>query len=186
MPLLRVVAMKPLERLLRSRREQLGYSRTRAAQLSGVNASSIEAWEQGRVSKPPIHDVLRLARVLSIPIGELERSVLEEIDAADAGGAGGAGAAPAARPRETGDVGLVGLPLFDRAAMLLGWSDADAASALNTSPERVAGLRRGEGELSVLEVLTLIAVTAAFPSGRGGATQPEVDDLFARLRGASV
>lgn len=183
MPLLRVVAMKPLERLLRSRREQLGYSRTRAAQLSGVNASSIEAWEQGRVSKPPIHDVLRLARVLSIPIGELERSVLEEIDAADAGGAG---AAPAALPRETGDVGLVGLPLFDRAAMLLGWSDADAASALNTSPERVAGLRRGEGELSVLEVLTLIAVTAAFPSGRGGATQPEVDDLFARLRGASV
>ncbi|MGI8412228.1 MAG: helix-turn-helix domain-containing protein [Solirubrobacteraceae bacterium] len=172
-----------LGQLLRNRREHLGYSRTRAAQLSGVNASSIEAWELGRVSKPPIHDVLRLARVLSIPIDELERSVLEEADIA---GADGSGAAPAALPRERADVGLVGLPLFDRAVTLMCWSDADAASALNTSPERVAGLRRGDGELSVLEVLTLIAMTAAFPSGRGGASQSEVDDLLARLRGASV
>lgn len=67
-----------LGELLRARRTQRGYSRTRAAELSGINASSIEAWELGRVSKPPIHDVVKLARVLSIPMHELERAVMDE------------------------------------------------------------------------------------------------------------
>ena len=69
-----------LGRLLQSAREELGYSRTRAAELSGVNASTIEAWEVGRVLKPPFQDVVRLARVLSISMSELERCVMEEQD----------------------------------------------------------------------------------------------------------
>jgi transcriptional regulator with XRE-family HTH domain len=81
----------PLARLLKARRERLGYSRTRAARLSGINASSLEAWELGRVAKPPIHDVLRLARTLSISMDELERTVLADTDVA-APGARAAGA----------------------------------------------------------------------------------------------
>lgn len=69
-----------LGQLLKERREGLGYSRTRAAQLSGVTASSLEAWELGRVVKPPIHDVLRLARVLSISMEDLQRTVLSSLD----------------------------------------------------------------------------------------------------------
>ena len=58
-----------------------------------------------------------------------------------------------------------------------------AAEALKTSKARIGRLRRGTDELSVVEVMTLVAMLAAFPSGRGGATRAEVDDLLARLRG---
>ena len=74
------------------------------------------------------------------------------------------------------------IPLLERAIALLDWSEADAASALNTSAERVRALRRGDGELSVVEVMSLIAVLAAFPSGAGGASEREVADLLAQLR----
>src|SRR4051794_39598228 len=50
--------------LLKRRRLALGFSRTRVGELSQINASTIEAWETGRVAKPPIHDVMRLARAL--------------------------------------------------------------------------------------------------------------------------
>jgi transcriptional regulator with XRE-family HTH domain len=168
-----------LAELLRSRREQAGYSRTRAAELSGVNASSIETWESGRVSKPPIHDVLKLARVLSISIRDVERAVMDENDA-DAGAASG-GEADSGSPSLAS--GTSTLPLLERAMVLLDWTDEDAAAALNTTPDRVQGLRVGEDQLSGLEVMALIAVLAAFPSGRGGATKTEVQRLLAQLRG---
>lgn len=169
--------INPLGQLLKERREQLGYSRTRASQLSGVNASSIESWESGRVSKPPIHDVVRLARVLSISMSELERAVVHEEEAEtfvddlpgtplDATAASNAAA--------------FGAPLLARALAVLRWTDAEAASALGTSPARVARLRAGEEELSNLEVLTLTAVLAAFPGGAPG----DVDELRARVAGA--
>ena len=159
-----------LGELLRRRRVELGYSRTRAAELSGINASTIEAWEMGRVGKPPIHDVLRLARALSISTAELEEAVMGEEPPRAAAASGGSGGQPGA------------IPLLERAIALLGWSEQDAAGALNTSSERVRGLRRGDGELSVLEVMSLIAVLAAFPSGAGGASEQEVADLLAQLR----
>jgi len=159
----------PLGELLRRRRGELGYSRTRAAELSGINASTIEAWEMGRVGKPPIHDVLRLARTLSISTAELERAVMEESSPGSSASSGAAGSGA--------------IPLLERALTLLGWSEADAAAALNTSAERVRALRRGEGELSVLEAMSLIAVLAAFPSGAGGASEQEVARLLAQLRG---
>jgi transcriptional regulator with XRE-family HTH domain len=175
-----------LGRLLQSAREELSYSRTRAAELSGVNASTIEAWEVGRVLKPPFQDVVRLARVLSISMSELERCVMEEQDGEkpqdDSAGSEGKSAAtrdPQLPPNATD----VGLALLQRATEALGWDDGMAAEALNTSKARIGRLRRGTDELSVVEVMTLVAMLAAFPSGRGGATRAEVDDLLARLRG---
>lgn len=172
-----------LGQLLKDRREQLGYSRTRAAQLSGVKATTLETWEVGRVAKPPIHDVLRLARVLSISLDELERAVMRDEDdlvADDDQAAGARGS------YQAGNIAAFGAPLLTRAIMVLDWTDADAAAALNTSPERVERLRGGEEELSMLEVLTLTAVLAAFPAGRAEASQPAVADLLARLSDSRV
>lgn len=168
-----------LRQLLRSRREELGYSRTRASQLSGVNANTIEAWEVGRVLKPPIQDVIRLARVLSISLEELEQAAMQEDGSGDRGGPGtelGERAAVSAAAKG------VGLPLLARAMDLLAWNDRDAAQALSTSSARIRRLRGGADELSVLEAMTLIAMLAAIPPRRGGATQPEVDELLALLR----
>src|SRR5437016_5110564 len=53
-----------LGRLLQDRREAAGYSRARIGDLVGIKPGTIEGWELGRVSKPPIHDVLRLAHFL--------------------------------------------------------------------------------------------------------------------------
>jgi transcriptional regulator with XRE-family HTH domain len=154
--------------LLKRRRLALGFSRTRVGELSQINASTIEAWETGRVAKPPIHDVMRLARALSISTADLERAVMEEP------------ARPAAESRAVPQTDAV--PLLERAIALLGWSEDDAAGALNTTAERIRGLRHGQGELSVLEVMSLIAVLAAFPSGAGGSSEQEVATLLAQLR----
>lgn len=172
-----------LGQLLKDRREQLGYSRTRAAQLSGVKPSTIETWEGGRVAKPPIHDVFRLTRVLSISLDELERAVMRDEDDLVADDH------QAARARgsyQAGNVAAFGAPLLARAITVLDWTDADAAAALNTSPERIQRLRDGEGELIMLEVLTLAAALAAFPAGRSETSAPEVADLLARLKSSRV
>src|SRR5215210_5664618 len=129
----------PLGRLLQQRRQQCGYSRTRAGELADLSPGTIESWEVGRVSKPPIHDVLRLARVLEIPTADLERAVLSDQPAPEV--------EPTPLPSSA--------PLLDRAIALLDWSDRDAATALDTSPARIRALRRGDEDLSVLEVMTL-------------------------------
>lgn len=153
----------PLGRLLKLRRERLGYSRTRAAQLSGVNASSLEAWELGRVSKPPIHDVVRLARTLSISMDELERSVL----------AGTVAGRPDPEPVACAPVATDGLPLVERTVTLLGWSDDQAAEVLRTTPERIESLRVGDEQLTVLEMATIIGELARFPQTRGRVSEQE-------------
>lgn len=153
----------PLGRLLQERRQLLGYSRTRAGELAQLSASTIESWEVGRVSNPRIYDVLRLARVLEISTAEVERAVL-----------------PGQPPDEPQPAVLPsGAPLLDQATTLLSWSDRDAATALNTSPARIRALRRGEDDLSVLEVMTLAALLAAF---RGATTPEQVAEELARLR----
>ena len=60
------------------RRELAGYSRTRVAERVGIKPGTIEGWELGRVEKPPIHDVLRLAHFLRIPSDEIEAAVFED------------------------------------------------------------------------------------------------------------
>lgn len=155
----------PLGRLLQERRQARGYSRTRAGELAGLSPSTIESWELGRVSKPPIHDVLRLARTLEIPTGDLERAVLPDSPAADV--------EPTSPPSHA--------PLLDQAMAVLGWSESDAAGALSTPLARIRALRRGDDDLAVLEVMTLTALVAAF-RGAGDATPEQVADALARLR----
>lgn len=55
---------------------ELGYSRARVAELVEIKAGTLEGWELGRVTKPPVHDVLRLARFLGISAEEIEAAVL--------------------------------------------------------------------------------------------------------------
>lgn len=150
----------PLGALLQSRREGLGLSRTRAAQLSGINASTIQAWENGRVAKPPFQDLARLARALSIPMHELERAALGESSEA------GAGTTDSRAAREAA-MAAVGAPLLDRAMLVLEWDEPAAARTLGTTVERVGQLRRGEQEMDASEVLVLTAMlAAAAPAGR--------------------
>jgi len=155
--------LTPLGRLLQERRQQRGYSRTRAGELAELRPSTIESWERGTVSKPPIHDVLRLARVLEIATVDIERAVLPDHPPAEV--------EPTAPPP--------GAPLLDQATTLLGWSERDAAAALNTPLARIQAIRRGEDNLSVLEVMTLTALMAAF---RGATTPEQVSEELARLR----
>lgn len=156
----------PLGRLLQERRQERGYSRTRAGELAQLSPSTIESWERGTVSKPPIHDVLRLARVLEIPTPDVERSVLP--------GEPSAGPPTEALP--------AGAPLLDQAMEILDWAERDAARALDTPVKRIRALRRGKDGLSVLEVMTLTALMAAF---RGATTPEAVAEELARLRRAS-
>jgi len=155
----------PLGRLLQERRLQRGYSRTRAGELAGLSPSTIESWELGRVSKPPIHDVLRLARTLEIPTADLERAVLPDCPPAEA----------------QSPVPGTNAPLLDQAMAVLGWSESDAAAALNTSLSRIRALRGGGDDLSVLEVMTLTALVAAF-RGTSDLAPEQVAEALARLR----
>lgn len=119
------------------------------------------------MSKPPIHDVLRLARTLGISTTDLERAVLPD---------------DVAPQSDSFDTAPSSVPLLDQTMDLLRWSETDAASALNTSPSRIRALRRGEGDLSVLDVMTLAALIAAFRSAASQVTATEVSETLARLR----
>lgn len=164
--------------LLKSRRQQQGFSRTRVAQMTGIKPITLEGWEGGRVRKPPIHDVLRLARALQISTEELERAVHQDEAAAGA-------PRPASAPADSGEalddeMAPVGPMLLRRATELLDWSDGDAAAALNITPERARRLREGEADVSVAEVMALIARLVAY-LGERGESAAEVSALLAQL-----
>lgn len=65
-------------RLLRAARDELGISRTCAAQLSGIPAARIAAYEQGRVVDPAPLELRRLAETLTISPRELERALSQQ------------------------------------------------------------------------------------------------------------
>ena len=155
-----------LGRLLQERREAAGYSRTRIAELVGIKPGTIEGWELGRVGKPPVHDVLRLAHVLRIPTDDVQRAVFE--DSGDLPGLpelpGGKGKRARPRPQPA-------VPLLEVASRLFGWTDdAEVAEALGTTSERVRRWRSGAEQMALADYLTLtsmIAVAAA-EAARGG------------------
>ena len=154
-----------LGRLLQSRREALGYSRTRAGAILGIPPGTIEGWELGRVTKPPLQDVLRLARFLGISPAEIEAAVLEE-------GAGTASpaAAPAPGPAH----------LLEQAIALFGWTEAQAAAALQTTETKVSAWRSGEVAMTLPEVMTVAALIGLHAAGAPAAAGPS-----ARRRGSA-
>jgi transcriptional regulator with XRE-family HTH domain len=151
-----------LGRLLQERREAAGYSRARVSDLVGIKPGTIEGWELGRVARPPIHDVLRMAHFLGLSSDEITAAVFE-----DTGGVALAGDRPEQKERKKvrrrAPQGAV--PLLEAAFRLFGWQDeADAAVALNSTPDQVSRWRSGAETMAFADFLTLtsmIGVAAA-------------------------
>jgi transcriptional regulator with XRE-family HTH domain len=163
------VEQTALARLLQERREAAGYSRAKLGKALGIGAYSIEAWELGRVNKPPFHEVLRIATFLRIPLEDLQRAVF-----ADSGTVPDAEEFPGAperrRPGRKKRLGAV--PLLEAAFRLHGWRDEnEAAEALGTTPGKVRAWRRGRERMDIAQYLALtatvnVALAAAVKSGK--------------------
>ena len=157
-----------LGRLLQERREAAGYSRARVGELVGIKPGTIEGWELGRVTRPPIHDVLRMAHFLGISSEEITAAVFD-----DAGeiqpSAGRVGPKERKKGRRRRAEGAV--PLLEAAYRLFGWkSDAEAAQALNTTADQVSRWRAGGETMAFADFLTLTSMigVAAAEAMRGG------------------
>jgi transcriptional regulator with XRE-family HTH domain len=147
-----------LGRLLQARREALGYSRTRAGAILGIPPGTIEGWELGRVAKPPLQDVLRLARFLGLSAAEIEAAVLEERGV------------EAGSPEPSPEAGAA--HLLEQAIALFGWTDAQAATALQTSETKVKAWRAGNLAMTLPEVMTVAALIGLHAAGVPGAARP--------------
>lgn len=172
-----------LGRLLQDRRESAGYSRTRVAELVGIKPGTIEGWELGRVARPPIHDVLRLAHFLRIVADEIQQAVFE-----DAGAVPPPEDVPAepqrkkARRRGEGAV-----PLLEAAFRLLGWPDeAVAAVALDTSPERIRLWRSGAERMEFADYMTLSSMIGVAAAEAMKGDDARIADLAAAARTLGV
>jgi transcriptional regulator with XRE-family HTH domain len=142
-----------LGRLLQERREAAGYSRARLAEALGIPRYSIEAWELGRIGKPPFHGVMRIAIFLRISFEDLQRAVF-----ADAGTVPEAEALPAQpeRRRAGRKKRLGAVPLLEAAFRLYGWrNENEAAEALGTTPDEVRAWRRGSERMDIAQYLAL-------------------------------
>jgi transcriptional regulator with XRE-family HTH domain len=140
-----------LGKLLQERRDALGYSRTRTGEILGIPPGTIEGWELGRVAKPPIHDVLKLARFLGIATEEIEAAVLGE-----------------EAPEPSWDTPSPGAaaPLLEQAITLFGWTNAEAGAALRTTARQIDAWRTGTAAMTlpdVMAVAALIGLNAAAP-----------------------
>lgn len=165
-----------LGRLLQDSREDAGFSRTRIGDLVGIKAGTIEGWELGRVARPPIHDVLRLAHFLRIPPEEIQRAVFE-----DAGGAPAAAdtqneqeSKKARRRRTPGAV-----PLLEAGFRLFGWSEQEAAEALETSPDRLRRWRSGAERMDFADYMTLSSIIGVAAAEAMKGDEARIADLTA-------
>ena len=167
-----------LGRLLQERREAAGYSRTRVGDLVGIKPGTIEGWELGRVARPPIHDVLRMAHFLQITPEEISSAVFEDAGEVEVGEA-----RPEQQERKKGRRRTGGaVPLLEAAFQLFGWESEDsAAAALGTSPETLRRWRTGAEEMAFADYLTLTSMigVAAAEAMRGD--EARIADLSAAM-----
>jgi transcriptional regulator with XRE-family HTH domain len=166
-----------LGRLLQQRRESAGYSRARVAELVGIKPGTIEGWELGRVARPPVHDVLRMAHFLGITADEISAAVFE-----DAGQVTQSAEQPERQERKKGprrrNEGAV--PLLEAAFRLFGWRDeADAAGALNSTPDQVARWRAGTESMAFADFLTLTSMIGVAAAEAMKGAEGEMADLSA-------
>lgn len=173
-----------LGKLLQERREAGGYSRARAGELVGIKSGTIEGWELGRVARPPIHDVLRMAHFLGISPEEISSAVFE-----DAGTVEPPADQPVRQERKKGrrrrSEGAV--PLLEAGYRLFGWqSDEEAARALNSTAEQVRRWRSGAEPMAFADFLTLTSMigVAAAEAMRGG--DARIADLSAAAEALGV
>ena len=157
-----------LGRLLQERREAAGFSRARVGELVGIKPGTIEGWELGRVARPPIHDVVRMAHFLSVASDEITAAVFE-----DAGGVAPVADQLERKERKKGrkrrPEGAV--PLLEAAFRLFGWKDeAEAAASLNSTPDQVGRWRSGAETMAFADFLTLTSMigVAAAEAMKGG------------------
>jgi transcriptional regulator with XRE-family HTH domain len=143
-----------LAKLLQEQRERAGFSRAKLGELLDISSGTIEGWELGRVDRPPVHDVVRMAEFLRISYGDLLAAVT-----ADSGGI----------PRQRDDSTVRkksgpkrrggAVPLLEASFHLFRWKDEDdAAAALDVSPDQVRLWRRGAEPMNMVDYLSLTAI----------------------------
>lgn len=165
-------------RLLQEQREHAGYSRAKLGELLKMSAATIEGWELGRVERPPVHDVIRLAEFLRISYEDLVAAVT-----ADSGSIPEPPDDPfVVAPKATATTALGAVPLLEASFRLFRWMDeAEAAAALNVTPDQVRLWRRGVERMNLVDYLSLTAtVNVAIAEAMRA---PEASDLD--LRGAT-
>ena len=174
------VEQTALGRLLQQRREAGGYSRVRLGQLVGIKPATIEGWELGRVARPPVHDVLRLAHFLDIGADELRGAVFEDTGSA----AAAASAAQGSGPRRSGG-GAV--RLLDAAFRLFAWKDDSAAAdVLGTTAERVRAWHKGEEQMEFSEYLALTSMIGVAAAAAMKGDDARIADLSAAAEALGV
>jgi transcriptional regulator with XRE-family HTH domain len=166
-----------LGQLLQARREALGYSRARVGELIGIKPGTIEGWELGRVTRPPIHDVLRLTRYLEIPATDIERAVFADAgDVPERAEVGHHEAAIAGRRRRPRG----GVPLLEAAYRLFGWaSDADAAEALGATADQVQSWRTGTAQMAFSEYMVLASMIGVAAAASMNGDNARIADISA-------
>ena len=116
--------------------------------------------------------MLRVARVLRIAVTEIEAAVIEPEEPATEPAVGTSGREPGA------------VPLLEQAIELFGWTEEQAAAALQTSVARVRAWRRGTRGMSLPEVMTVAALIGL--RAVGGATgNSQVEELSERFPAAA-
>lgn len=175
----RVPRQTTLARLLQDRREAAGISRARLGATIGISPGTIEGWEMGRVAKPPIHDVLRLAHYLRITPDEVARATFEDAEPVPPPDEfpGEKERKQARRRRRDGAV-----PLLEAAFQLFGWKDDDeAAEALDSTPERVRAWRRGQARMELAEYMTLTSMIGMAAAQAMSGNHARIADLAAAV-----
>jgi transcriptional regulator with XRE-family HTH domain len=142
-------------RLLHEERERAGYSRARLGGLLGISPGTIEGWELGRVERPPLHDVIRVAEFLQIPFDDLLAAATADTGGVPSWREHPSSAAPKMKRKKT----LEAARLLEAAFRLFRWKgDVEAAEALNARPDQVRRWRRGAEPMSVVDYMSLTAI----------------------------
>jgi hypothetical protein len=117
-----------------------------------------------------VHDILKLARFLLIPLDEIEAAALrDELPESP----------PVPRRDAEGKV-----PLLEQAIELFAWTDEQAAAALQTTRERVRSWRRGVEPMPLPELMTVAALVALHAAGAAGGS-PRIADVAQALAGSA-
>jgi transcriptional regulator with XRE-family HTH domain len=158
-----------LARLLQERREAAGYSRAKLGKIVGISPGTIENWELSRAERVPVHEVIRIAWFLRIPLEDIQEAVFAD---------SGAVPDPAEHPgmperKKAGRKKRLGaVPLLEAAFRLFGWqNEAEAAEALGTTPDHVRAWRRGSERMDIAQYMALVttvnvALVDAVKSGK--------------------